>query len=370
MEKQNNGLFNTDGNGQRSINNDSESTRHTRTSSINDSMVGKSETSGLERSQKKSSRNIKELDSSFSNENKTTINEDKNDNVIRITPKNAIENFNEAKNGTIDNNIFSSLSSVGNQLAQDQVQYKDIANQANAFNLGKNQVQQANNVEKNNYNFTGNSNLSFSEQVDNWKNGKIKQNEHLVVFKETPKIYQDLGVKNNPITLVANKVDRIYNDNGKQSGEYHGLKDIIKQLPDALEHPLNIVESVTEPNSIVVVTPLSDNKNNIVIASLKINKGTGQIEIDNVMKNVPSNVMTSAYGKNNYDTWMKNNQDNNKIIYDIDDGIKKQRIEGQWLQLPNSNNSFVENNISENNQNVKSDISLNNMQQNQNKKLF
>lgn len=199
-------------------------------------------------------------------------------------------------------------------------------------------------------NYTGDSNLSFSEQVDKWKKGEYNKNSHLVVAKQTPKIYQELGLNDLPITLVANKLDRIYNFEGKQRGRYHGLNETIKNLPKALEKPLNIVESTTDSNSIVVVTDLSDSKNDIVIASIKID-GNGQIEIENVSKNIPANVLTSAYGRENYDYqtspvnndftgWMEQNRQNNRIIYDIDDGVIKKRINGQWLDLPNSNNSL------------------------------
>ncbi len=64
------------------------------------------------------------------------------------------------------------------------------------------------------------------------------------------------------------------------------------------------------------MTELSDKNDNIVIASIKID-GKGMvkdIQID-------SNVMTSAYGKDKYDKFMKNNIVKGNLLYDIDDGI-------------------------------------------------
>lgn len=60
--------------------------------------------------------------------------------------------------------------------------------------------------------------------------------------------------------------------------------------------------------------------------------------------------MTSAYGKSNYDynidedgnyydSWMEDNLKNGRIVYDIDEGIIKKRINGQWLELPNDTDS-------------------------------
>ena len=240
--------------------------------------------------------------------------------------------------------------------------------------MGKNNVN--NNVLKSKYqymptnnekiNYTGNANLTFAEQVDKWKNGEFRNDTHLVMFKETPELYKKIGLKDNPFTLIASKLDKVYNSSGKQKGNYHGLQEMVKQLPEALENPLNIVQSTTDDNSIVVITHLSDQNDNIVIASVKID-GTGQVEIENVNKNIDSNVLTSAYGKENYDYqlkprkdgmytgWMEENVKNDRIIYDIDEGIKKQRVEGKWVSFPNTNNSFSNDNISQQDKSVKSD---------------
>ena len=272
--------------------------------------------------------------------------------------------------GTIDIKAYKTQLENARENSRNQKQINAIDRvllQINS-NLNNNQIDKIKNVndvvnnKNNSVNYTGNSNLSFSEQVDNWKQGKFNSNAHLVVFKETPKIYQDIGLDNLSMTLVANKLDRVYNTTGKKKGRYHGLGELIKELPDALSNPLNIVESTTDSNSIVVITRLGDMNDNIVVVSIKPN-GNGQMEIDNISKNVPANVLTSVYGRENYDFqdhaiggsykgWMQLNQENNRIIYDIDEGIKKQRINGQWVESPNSANSFVANNIPLNVKNV------------------
>ncbi len=228
-------------------------------------------------------------------------------------------------------------------------------------NLPVNNVVQNNNIIQNNLNNIDIERdiVNFSNQVEKWKTGNFNKDTHLTVLEETPKIYRDLGIDNLSMTLIANKLDRIYNSNGNKKGEYHGLGELVKKLPQALTNPLNIVESTKDPNSIVVITDLGDNNDNIVTVSLKLN-GNGQIEIDGINKTISTNVITSAYGRNNYDYqkkpingsfdgWMELNRKNNRIIYDIDEGIKKQRINGQWLQLPNPNDSFSINDNSTNN---------------------
>lgn len=198
-------------------------------------------------------------------------------------------------------------------------------------------------------NIVGNSNLPFSKQMDLWKKGKWNNQVNLVVLKETPQLYLDLGLKDNPITVTSNKMDRIVNESGKQKDTYHNLGiKTVKQLPNAISNPLNIIESTTSKDSIVVVTELADKNNNLVVVSMLID-GKGHIEIfdvNNKIKNksVLANVMTSAYGRNNYDNWIENNKNN--IIYDKDDGIIKKRVNGQWVQFPNADNSSS-NNISQ-----------------------
>lgn len=143
------------------------------------------------------------------------------------------------------------------------------------------------------------------------------------------------------------------NESGNQNGEYHGLGiETIKKIPQALQNPLDIVKS--HNNSYVLTTDLSDNQDRQVIASIKID-GKGYV---NDIK-IDTNVMTSAYGRNNYDAWMKTHQDNGDIVYDIDRGfITTKRDNVQGLQLPNEVISS-DNNITQTGSNVKLPSSYN-----------
>ena len=160
----------------------------------------------------------------------------------------------------------------------------------------------------------------------------------------------------------------------------------MKQIPQALEHPLNVLKSDTKNDSIVVVTELADKNGDIVVASIKIDgKGTiNDIRID-------SNVMTSAYGKSgNYDYFMKDNISKGNLLYDIDEGIlqkinstqKKSDVKDR-LQLPmrDSNSNTISDipknispidisNISQSDNNVKLDtLPKYSMQNNENNTL-
>ena len=204
------------------------------------------------------------------------------------------------------------------------------------------------NVENNNVNMnTLNNNMEvnniFSNQVDEVLKGTFDKNNHMTVLEHTPEVLQKLGIQDYPITLTASKLDRIMNESGSQKGEYHNLGvDTVKKLPQALQNPLDIVKS--HNNSYVLTTDLSDNQNRQVIASIKID---GKGYINNI--EIDTNVMTSAYGRNNYDSWMKQHQDKGEIVYDVDRGYidtKKLDIIPR-LQLSNNNIKYSKSGVND-----------------------
>lgn len=196
---------------------------------------------------------------------------------------------------------------------------------------------------------------NFSKQIDNVQN--IKENNDLVVLSSTPQIYKELGLDDLPMTITKNHTIWAMTEKSDANSHLHGLnKEIVKQIPEALTRPLNVVESGSKSGSIVVITELADNDGNLVIVPIKVNgkANVNEIEID-------SNVLTSIYGKDNdYDKWMKKNIENSRVLYDIDEGIiKKYRGNPPRLQLSNditsidSTESIINNSITSSNENVK-----------------
>jgi len=257
----------------------------------------------------------------------------------------------------------NTVSNISNDIRQNKNNTKlptvnDLVKQENNANFNNTILPTINDFTKNNT--TEKTNI-FSKQIDEVLNGTYPKKDMLIVSESTPQILQELGLKNFPITMTQKHLDTIMNKEGKYSGaNYHNLGvDVVKQLPEALARPLNVLKSSTKNDSIVVVTDLSDLNDNIVIASIAID---GKGRINDII--IDSNVMTSAYGKNNYDIWMQKNKDN--IIYDIDEDTKKGN--STRIQYPRSTIPFVANNIPQSNQNVKSSILpiTNNMQNNDN----
>ena len=239
---------------------------------------------------------------------------------------------------------------ISNQATQNFIEQNNIKPtqiNTNKISLPKIDTNQEINVQqnleklstKNNINLPKTTNVDsdiFSKQVDEVVNGTFNKDNHMTVLEHTPEVLQKLGVKDLPITLTTSKLDRIMNESGKQKGEYHGLKETVKKLPEAIQNPLDIVKSYD--NSYVLTTDLSDNQDRSVIVSLKID-GKGYIE--NI--EIDTNVMTSAYGRNNYDNWMKKHQEEGNIVYDIDRGYIDTKKLGAipGLQLPNNNSKFI-----------------------------
>jgi hypothetical protein len=260
-------------------------------------------------------------------------------------PQNASNNVSELPQNTT-NTIQGKVTTPTNKKQNLIPNNSNMQNTSNNVQTSQNDVQNVSNLE----NTIQNDTERFSQQVDAWKNNEWNPKEDLVVLDHTPQLYQELGLRDLPVTLNPSKLNSIYNKNGRGKQNYHGLEELIKQIPEALKEPLNIVESNSRENSIVVITSLSDKEGNIITVPIAIDE-QGNLSIEEFLNGKAVNKMASAYGRENYDYnidsdgnyydgWMKENLKNNRIVYDIDEGIIKKKVNGRWLQLPNAVDSL------------------------------
>ena len=152
---------------------------------------------------------------------------------------------------------------------------KDIRTEVN--NQNNNKIEQTVESSKGNKTNVVENSKSFSQQVDDVLNNKYPKRDMLVVSKNTPKILQDIGLSDLPITMTQKHLYTITHESGKYSdANYHNIDmETIKQIPEALSNPLNVLKSDTKDDSIVVVTELSDKNDDIIVASIKLDgKGT------------------------------------------------------------------------------------------------
>lgn len=145
--------------------------------------------------------------------------------------------------------------------------------------------------------------ITLSSQVDSVLAGTYK-GQHITMAQETPKILQDIGVLNRPMLITAKHTYLAINKDGKytdKNDHYHDLgRETFENIPKLLESPILVFQK--NKDDIVAVVNAVDKKKNPVIVPIRIN-GKGQqnfIEID-------ANIIKSAYGKENFSNFMKNN---------------------------------------------------------------
>lgn len=151
---------------------------------------------------------------------------------------------------------------------------------------------------------------SFSAQVDAVLGGKDTMSTHLRVG-ETPALLRKAGLPSLPILMTAKHLKTITGESGDDGRNYHGLDiEIVKRLPEYLSDPVLIADSLTRDDSIVVLTEAVDSQNRPVIAAIKL-QGRGQHQ----NKYIDANIMTSAYGKDNIQSFLQKIADASATIY-------------------------------------------------------
>ena len=119
-------------------------------------------------------------------------------------------------------------------------------------------------------------NLSFKEQIDRIIENSQKDNaaDFLIVRKNTPQILQMIGIPNLPIFMTRKHIITTSQSSGTYAGaNYHNLgKHLLYELPKLLESPVLVAESLSRPNSVILLTDKIDAENRPIIIALHIGK--------------------------------------------------------------------------------------------------
>lgn len=108
----------------------------------------------------------------------------------------------------------------------------------------------------------------------------------------TPQVFQDIGFNALPMTIDQTHVD--YALNGTKNVNHTIGEKMLKQLPQAIQHPVAVITSATQTNtSVVALLPFTHN-GNTVIAPVVID---GYAVQNNVR--IDSNAVTSIHSRNN-----------------------------------------------------------------------
>ena len=174
------------------------------------------------------------------------------------------------------------------------------------------------------------SERDFATQVDAVLSGADTNNSHLKLM-DTPTLLQEAGLPNLPILMTAKHLKMITSTSKKGNAHYHELDvEIVKKLPEYISDPVMMADSLTREDSIVIITEAIDSEDRPVIAAILLN-GDGRVD----SKHIKANIMTSAYGKDNFQSFLDRIAENEAVIY-WDEKKSRNLSVSLGLQLPNA----------------------------------
>ena len=148
------------------------------------------------------------------------------------------------------------------------------------------------------------SDRNFASQVDAVLNGADTNSTHLKLM-DTPSLLQEAGLPNLPILMTAKHLKKITAEKG------HGLDvEVVKKLPEYISSPVMIADSFTRDDSVVIITEAIDSENRPVVAAILLN-GSGRLDGNHI----DANIMTSAYGRNNFQSFLDRIAESDSVIY-------------------------------------------------------
>ncbi|MBQ9797855.1 MAG: hypothetical protein IJW50_09060 [Clostridia bacterium] len=262
------------------------------------------------------------------------------DNIIKIAsayPRKNLQNLIGTSNIRYVN---PNKNRVDDWLKVNRLQLPLLNSQSDSVNNSiTDKTQNVNGNGKNNSGKVSYSLKSFSSQIDDVLSGADTTSTHLRVM-DTPSILQEAGLPNLPILLTAQHLKTISGKNGKGNANYHNLDiSIVKKLPQYISEPILIADSFTREDSVVIITDAVDSQNRPVIAAIKLN-GNGRVE----QKHIKANILTSAYGKDNFQSFLDRIAETDSTIY-WDKAKSQDMAVSLGIQFPNAISNLDSNTI-------------------------
>ena len=180
----------------------------------------------------------------------------------------------------------------------------------------------------------------FSQQLEDWKAGKIPERDSLLV-SGTPEVMQKIGMNALPITINQRHID--YALNNTKDIDHSLGEALLSQLPQAIKKPVAIVSSETKPGRVVALLEIVHGGKNI-IAPIAIDGYGKQNDII-----VDSNAIASVFAKGNAVTGLLKNAvqkeaNGQKAVFYLDENKAAVLLQTAGLQLPGHlfrNNGFI-----------------------------
>lgn len=143
--------------------------------------------------------------------------------------------------------------------------------------------------------------INFANAYGDMLEGKLNPHKEVTILSNTPQIWQNVGVPNQAITTsqkVLKKMGNLPNGYNKN----HNLSDeTLKNLPELLYNPKYILKSDTQPGRYVGVLDDFDSQGRQILGILSPN---GKV-----------NFVPSAYGRNNFDSFLNNQAQKGNLLY-------------------------------------------------------
>lgn len=176
---------------------------------------------------------------------------------------------------------------------------------------------------------------TFAEQVDEALQPNNQNQYSALKVCDTPKILLDVGCQQLPMLYTQKHLREAIHPKSKDNIHWHGLTtEQIKKLPELLENPVMVFDSLSRKDSLVVCVLDTDEDNLPLIVSIKPN-GIGTYELEKV----DSNFITSVYGRNNFEKHIEQVINQDKMLY-----CNKQKSQELFrvsgLQLPKCLNNL------------------------------
>lgn len=176
---------------------------------------------------------------------------------------------------------------------------------------------------------------TFSEQVDEALQPNNQNQYSALKVCDTTQILLDVGCQQLPMLYTQKHLREAIHPKSKDNIHWHGLTtEQIKKLPELLENPVMIFDSLSRNDSLVVCVLDTDEDNLPLIVSIKPN-GIGTYELEKV----DSNFITSVYGRSNFEKHIEQVVNQDKMLY-----CNKQKSQELFrvsgLQLPKCLNNL------------------------------
>lgn len=184
------------------------------------------------------------------------------------------------------------------------------------------------------------ANLTKEDRENYWNFYKVLEdynknkniNKDLLVMTYTPKILQDIGLRDLPIYMSKDHYNDITHAPDPNNDKYHGLTmQEVAEAPIILNNPALIVDSISKNDSIVIIANSLDYDNRPIVISVKSD--------GNALQVVDSNYLTSMYGRNNFDSWLDRIIQKKYVLY-VSKNKSQEMISRLGVQFPASFSSL------------------------------